>query len=861
MKTKTLIRVAEAALALLVGGSASPQRGFAAAEIPPVTEAPDKAQRVACVNNLKQLGLSLQTWAANNADLLPSNIFSMSNEVTSTMILVCPGDPCHVPANDWGSCTSTNLSYKFLSPSAKVAAPQEVVFLCPIHGNVTLMDGSVQSRLARTHPEQFVMQDGKLYLGEPVFPARPPNLMVVLSLDNPMTAPPTVTQGSGRRDIKMDERMMRRYGLLPPTTMSTPVHTNTPPTTGSNLENTMNAPRTVATSSGSPSIRMDERRMQDYGLLPLTAAQTPAGPEPQPQAGRASTGKVENADTESAVLKRNLRDQDPKVRRATIEKLARDLGEGAQVRLTPRKALLDQLEMTQNSCATLLAESLQDEDEQVRFWAASALYLCGRSAKVALPQLLELLQGTNQPLKSLAARTLGNLGTNAMAAVPVLENMLQTPPGEPRLVAAQVLWSITRHAPLVVPALIEALDIKTTSAAESWRSLSAARTLADIGPEAGAAIPALRRMLRAEVPMVRVAAAEALARISPDTPGLAEVLGGALQLDPSMNYLTALRSLCGLGSRSVPVLSRALSDPSPVMRRLAIETLGSIGTPAKEAVTALATRLRDPDELVRRAAAQALGKMASECKAAVPQLRAALQDTSNMVRATVAAALIKVDPPANEAVSCLVEAISDRRDMNAYITACNAAEAISPAAVPAILEFLKVAPPAGTLWSDQGRVCRTQAEAIALLGRMGSSANAAVPALMGTLENKRMPHRREVAEALGLIGPDAMASVPALKSALEDPDVWLRLNAAVALARIELQEQSNVLLLTQFLKAQDPSFRATAASALGEMGTRARSAIPTLRELARDDDDESVLREVTPALEAIEADSAKEARK
>jgi hypothetical protein len=55
----------------------------------------------------------------------------MSNEVVSTKILVCPADTGRQPASDWGSFTATNLSYRFLAPSAQVAAPQEVVLLCP----------------------------------------------------------------------------------------------------------------------------------------------------------------------------------------------------------------------------------------------------------------------------------------------------------------------------------------------------------------------------------------------------------------------------------------------------------------------------------------------------------------------------------------------------------------------------------------------------------------------------------------------------------------------------------------------------------------------------------------------------------
>lgn len=52
--------------------------------------------------------------------------------------------------------------------------------------------------------------------------------------------------------------------------------------------------------------------------------------------------------------------------------------------------------------------------------------MCGVSAKVALPQLLEVIRGTDPRLKEAVACTLGNLGTNAAAAVPALPNISRT---------------------------------------------------------------------------------------------------------------------------------------------------------------------------------------------------------------------------------------------------------------------------------------------------------------------------------------------------------------------------------------------------------------------------------------------------
>jgi len=871
MKTKTGTRknhsrmqlVVAVGLALLAGGRASAKPASSADEILALTQTPDKAQRVVCVKNMKELGMSLSIWASGNGDSLPVDMLSMSNQLASPKLLFCPADTGRQPASDWASFTVTNLTYKFLAPSAKVEAPQEVVFLCPIHGNVTLMDGSVQSRVARTHPELFIVKNGKLYFGEPVPPVRSPNPMAVMTLDrSTTTASPTLTPSRGNPDIKMDEKMRRRYGLLPPTAMSTTVRTNPIPLAATPQNMMTMAPPRVAPNNDSPGIRMDARTMQQYGLLPLAATpatvQGSAGSENQAQGALKSTGSGENATTESETLKRDLRDKDPKFRRAAIEKLGRLLGEGLQVRLTPRKELLDRLEATQNYWAGFLAGSLKDDDEQVRMGAASVLYLCGLSAKVALPQLLEALQGTSPPLQIAAARTLGNLGTNAAAAVPALKGMLNKEAREPRFAAAQSLWTITRQAQLVVPVLAEALEIRGTNYVDTWSSVFAAWTLAEIGPDAKAAGPALIRLLEAKEQNVRVAAAAALVRISPDTAGLAEVLGAALQQDASVSYLDAQKALGELGSKSIPVLVKAASNPSPQVRRLSVETLGRIGAPASEVVPVLAASLKDSDEHARRVAAQALGKMAPESKAAISPLRAALKDTSGMVRAEAAVALVRLDPPANDAVAVLVEAISDNRDGTAYIVACNGAREISPAAVPTVLEFIKGAPPGGSQMRDLQKWFRTQEGAIDLLGRMGPNAKSAVPALIQALEDKR--GYLKAAESLGWIGPDAKEAVPALKSALQDQEVRVRLNAAVALARIDTRDKSHAIFLTQFLMDHDAAIRSAAACSLGELGADARPAIPALCQLAIDDDDESVLREVVRGLQTIESDTAKQVR-
>lgn len=230
-----------------------------------------------------------------------------------------------------------------------------------------------------------------------------------------------------------------------------------------------------------------------------------------------------------------------------------------------------------------------------------------------------------------------------------------------------------------------------------------------------------------------------------------------------------------------------------------------------------------------------------------------------MVRTAAAVALVRLEDSANEAVPVLVEAMSDSRDMNAQIVAGRAADSLSPAVIPVLVQYLKPPSATGAAWGVQNNAFRMRSGAIDLLGRMGPNAKAAVPALIQALEDKRMPERGEAARSLGWIGPEAKAAIPALKSSLQDPDASLRLESLVALARIDHQDESHIAALSECLKNESASVRIAAVRALGGLGDRAKPAVPELRRLALNDDDQSVLREVIQALEALEADNAKEA--
>ncbi len=126
-------------------------------------KARERAASIMCVNNLKQFGLAVRVWSLDNNDQYPPNIVCMSNELSTPKILVCPSDTNRTAAANFLNFSTANCSYEYFGADATDTEPTRVLSRCPIHGHIGLCDGSVQSSIAKTHPERLIQRDGKLY--------------------------------------------------------------------------------------------------------------------------------------------------------------------------------------------------------------------------------------------------------------------------------------------------------------------------------------------------------------------------------------------------------------------------------------------------------------------------------------------------------------------------------------------------------------------------------------------------------------------------------------------------------------------------------------------------------------------------
>jgi HEAT repeat protein len=220
--------------------------------------------------------------------------------------------------------------------------------------------------------------------------------------------------------------------------------------------------------------------------------------------------------------------------------------ESSDVRTAAARALVDFGPDLDPQIVCLFAVMERDETN-VRKACAEALE-AGWPKPSLVPTLMPFLTSGEREVRFHAAQLLGRIGPEASAAIPGLIALLKEPLGaiypDPARGAARAL-GLMEPRPEAIAALVDVIapekvernlsanqapgkstgDGRAGIVRESFRILSAMQGLGDIGPPAGAAIPALiaaqKKALELDVNFMRVAAAKSLAALDdqPTTDG------------------------------------------------------------------------------------------------------------------------------------------------------------------------------------------------------------------------------------------------------------------------------------------------------------------------------------------------------
>lgn len=219
-----------------------------------------------------------------------------------------------------------------------------------------------------------------------------------------------------------------------------------------------------------------------------------------------------------------------------------------------------------------------------------------------------------------------------------------------------------------------------------------------------------------------------------------------------------------MGERILELIASFGSEYEKDRIAAAIEA-ASLGPPA---IPPLADALRHRDPFVREQAALALGKMGPSASSAIPRLIDSLSDETPYVREKAAAAFGTLGPAAGAAIPHLIRLLC--QDFGHVLEASALAlAAIGPAAVSPLI---------GLLGHEHGS---TRGYAALALGKIGPAASAAVPYLIGLIEDPYLFAWISAVEALGRIGPAAAGASPALVGSLAREDETGRFYACRAL--------------------------------------------------------------------------------
>jgi HEAT repeat protein len=251
----------------------------------------------------------------------------------------------------------------------------------------------------------------------------------------------------------------------------------------------------------------------------------------------------------------------------------------------------------------------------------------------------------------------------------------------------------------------------------------------------------------------------------------------------------ALAELGPAARGAEPAIAEALKDKDPEVRYAAVVALAAIGAESPAAIGALTLALQDPSWFVRYPATQALQKLGPKAKSAVPALIEALQPKDGVkdfrpIRcAQAAVALAKIDPAAKEiqnAIPLILEKLlgydGDGSDGARAVGAAALGDLgpIAISAVPALLKRLK---------DEEGDV-RIAAGVALLKIAPEKNADAALAVIVAELKNPDLLIRILAADALGNLGPRARSLSTALNGVLKDPEPEVRQAAKDALTKI-----------------------------------------------------------------------------
>jgi HEAT repeat protein len=502
-------------------------------------------------------------------------------------------------------------------------------------------------------------------------------------------------------------------------------------------------------------------------------------------------------------------------------------GKQARVRINAAKAL-GNLPDLQGRIVVAMTKLLDDPEPWIRGAAVDALGKLGgdRAFRALASRLNDQGGWTSFPSAA------GGIGTGHSIGDEILKVLATNDPDLKTLVPAIVAALASSHK--LPPAMITVLR--------------------RLGPDAIMAAPLIAPLLKD--PRQRLDAAITLARISPDHPGLLQILLEAVEYGPTVAGARGVGDLGPRARSAVPLLKIRLNrgEFSRSERAVIVAAIVKLDPADAASVIELATALQEEPGIFRasghdeaeetwkrlgRNARPAINLLVEGCRYQPPGhdgtfFDAAESETSK--RRHTAELLIEVGAKIPRAVDTLID-VTRQSQCDDRGMAADALGRLGPAAAHACSALIAMLPDdeiyilGGDFHGNGGTHYFPGERAMLALSKIGLPA---LTPLRNALRDEEPLTRRRAAMALGLIGRAARPAAGGLIELLEDSHRAIRAAAAASLGVIGATDEPSVAALTRCLSDQERIVRVAAAKALGKVGRAASRAIPALSHLQND---------------------------
>ena len=311
-----------------------------------------------------------------------------------------------------------------------------------------------------------------------------------------------------------------------------------------------------------------------------------------------------------------------------------------------------------NKTVPALIEALADQNWEIRWAAAGALTSFGKKSAMAVPELVGLLRDSEDYVRNAALSTLGKMGPISVAAMmDEVEKPLDYSEDQlfMRIICIRSLGALGAKAMVSVPLLIknskhEDINVRL-EAVIALRKIGGDDSMpGEIGwlaepdemiwPKVGPKMEGNFLMFAEAKQMVIYAIVDTLLQ-SIDDP------------DQRVSY-AAIKGVANFGEKALPVKDKLvdyMNRGSPVIRRVAIDTLANMGEEADDVIPDLVTALSDFDVNVQWAAIQALRVKGNK---AVPELIYMLEYDDDLLTPNILKTFAEIGNEAKDAVNNLL---------------------------------------------------------------------------------------------------------------------------------------------------------------------------------------------------------------